>query len=191
MGDDERRDDAVQGVTHAASGGASEAELAGLFEAHADRVFRVAYRITGDAADAEDVLQTVFFRILRKGETPDPSGSVVGYLHRAAVNVALDVIRRRKRARRVGLDDAPEPEDPKPGPDRLQDSQELRQGLRLALAQLSPRAAEMFTLRYVEGYSNREIASMFETSQTAVGVTLHRARHRLRDELGGLAGGAV
>src|SRR5258708_15851286 len=74
-----------------------------LFREHHGAVYRAAYRITGNAMDAEDVLQTVFTRLLRREEQPDLSESAGSYLHRAAVNAALDLIRRPKRSPQVQL----------------------------------------------------------------------------------------
>src|SRR3569832_1662029 len=68
--------------------GASELER--LFRDHHEQVFRAAYRITGSVTDAEDVLQTIFLRLASNAETPDLAPSPAGYLHRAAVNAALD-----------------------------------------------------------------------------------------------------
>jgi RNA polymerase sigma-70 factor (ECF subfamily) len=153
-------------------------------------VYRAAYRITGNAMDAEDVLQTVFTRLLRREEQPDLSESAGSYLHRAAVNAALDLMRRRKRSRRVDLeevgDDLVDTTDP--GPERAHGSRELKTRLREAMSRLSPRQAEIFTLRYLEGMGNLEIAKLIGASQTSIAVLLHRARHRLQKELGSLQG---
>ncbi|HLM01963.1 MAG TPA: sigma factor, partial [Pyrinomonadaceae bacterium] len=77
-------------------------ELAVLFQNHHKAIFRVAYRITGSRSDAEDVLQTIFLRLTpnRRDLSPNPEG----YLHRAAVNASLDLIRSRTRANAVSLD---------------------------------------------------------------------------------------
>jgi RNA polymerase sigma-70 factor (ECF subfamily) len=161
-----------------------------LFREHHGAVYRAAYRITGNAMDAEDVLQTVFTRLLRREEQPDLSESAGSYLHRAAVNAALDLMRRRKRSRRVDLDEVGESlvDSADPGPERLRGSRELKTRLREAMSQLSPRQAEIFTLRYLEGLGNLEIARLLGASQTSIAVLLHRARHRLQKELGSLEG---
>lgn len=165
-------------------------DLEELFAEHQTRVFRTAYRITGNSTDAEDVLQTVFLRLLRRDDPPDLARGAASYLHRAAVNAALDLLRARKRARAVDLEAAGELAEPEAkGPERQSHRKELVRWLRSAVARLSPRAAEIFTLRYVEGYGNKEIAEMLDTSQTAVAVILHRTRHRLGKELRPLVGG--
>lgn len=160
-----------------------------LFREHHGSVFRAAYRITGDPADAEDVLQTVFTRLLRREEQPDLSESAGSYLHRAAVNAALDLIRARKRARTVDLEGAGELVDhADPGPERRQGSRELARRLREAMTRLSPRQAEIFAMRYFEGLGNLEISRMLGATQTSIAVILHRARHRLQKEMGPLEG---
>jgi len=154
--------------------------LAQLFTEHYAKVFRAAQRITGNPADAEDVLQTVFVRLLRRQESAPLGADAAGYFYRSAVHAALDVVRARQRAGWAPLE---------PAPERDRENAQLRRALRLALARLSPRAAEMFALRYFEGLGNREIAELLGTSQGVVAVLLHRTRHRLRKELSILMGG--
>lgn len=193
MGEGERRAGGVQAAAYdqlplTSPPGALEA----LFREHHGAVYRAAYRITGNAMDAEDVLQTVFTRLLRREEQPDLSESAGSYLHRAAVNAALDLMRRRKRSRKVDLEEVGESlvDTNDPGPERTQGSRELKTRLREAMSRLSPRQAEIFTLRYLEGMGNLEIAKMIGASQTSIAVLLHRARHRLQKELGSLQGEA-
>ena len=85
--------------TRAATDPDADNSVAALFELHHERVFRIARRITGDASDAEDVLQTVFLRIIRREEPPLRADDAASYLHRAATNASLDLLRRRKAAR--------------------------------------------------------------------------------------------
>ena len=162
----------------------SPGELETLFQAHHERVFRAAYRITGSAADAEDVLQTVFLRLAKSQGTWDLSGNPAAYLSRAAINAALDLV--RKRGRVVGLNDLTQ--EPRERDARNPESQhvdrELQKLIRQAVSRLGATAAEMFVLRYYEGHDNREIARIMGTSQMVVGVVLHRARTKLRKEIG-------
>jgi RNA polymerase sigma-70 factor (ECF subfamily) len=168
------------------------AALEAIFDQHHKAVFRAAYRLTGNTMDAEDVLQTVFARLLRHplgAGALDLSQSAGSYLHRAAVNAALDLLRSRKRQRIVALDEEHELiDDRQPGPERASRNLELSRRLRAALAQLSPRQAEVFALRYLEGLGNLEISRLLGSSQTAIAVILHRARHRLQRELKSLQG---
>ena len=163
------------------------------FRDHHALVYRAAYRITGNAADADDVTQVVFMRLLRREEgRPALSDTPGSYLHRAAVNAALDVVRSRRAARSTPLEDvAPALEDDSSrSPDRGRDAQDLKQALRRSLARQSPRAAEIFTLRYIEGLDNHEIARMLGISRTTVAVILHRTRARLRRDLEKVTGGS-
>ena len=190
MGEGERRAGGVQAAAYQTKQpqGRVPEDLEALFREHHGAVYRAAYRITGNAMDAEDVLQTVFTRLLRREEQPDLSETAGSYLHRAAVNAALDLMRRRKRAKKVDLDEVGDRlvDDVQPGPERARGNQELKARLREAMSRLSPRQAEIFSLRYLEGLGNLEIAKMLGSSQTAIAVLLHRARHRLQKELGSL-----
>ena len=76
-------------------------------------------------------------------------------------------------------------------PERVLSSSEIRDQLRRALADLHPRVAEMFTLRYLEGLGNREIARLMDTSQAVVAVTLFRARVQLKKGLGAFRRGGL
>ena len=190
-GDDVKEDDvpaiAATTMTHlrAVPAGQGPSELEGLFRDHHQQIFRTAYRITGSAVDAEDVLQTIFLRLAASGEGRDLSPSPGGYLHRAAVNAALDLVRVRGRS--VSFDAVGshrEFESPAVSPEQEHADSELRQLVRRAVARLGGRAATVFALRYFEGHDNREIAEMLGTSQVVVAVTLHRARTRLRREIG-------
>jgi RNA polymerase sigma-70 factor (ECF subfamily) len=190
MSEGERRGKTVQAAVYEKQATRPPDALEALFREHHGAVYRAAYRVTGDAADAEDVLQTVFTRLLRREEQPDLSESAGSYLHRAAVNAALDLIRARKRARTVDLDGVSESlvEQTDPGPERRQGSRELARRLREAMTRLSPRQAEIFTMRYFEGLGNLEISKSLGATQTSIAVILHRARHRLQKELGSLEG---
>lgn len=157
--------------------------LSELFAAHHRRVLMAAYRVTGSMADAEDVAQGVFLRLA--GSDRRVISNEGSYLYRAAINGALDLLRRRNAAASESLDVAGDVASYGAGsrPEAELSGRELVQWLRKALAELSPRAAEMFTLRYVEELDNREIATMMQTSQAVVAVTLHQARSRLKKQL--------
>lgn len=157
--------------------------LSQLFAEHHRRVLTAACRITGSMADAEDVTQAVFLR-LASGKGP-PIANAGSYLYRAAINGSLDLLRRQKAARTESLDEAWGEFFAGQGssPEADASSRELGAWLRLAIAELAPRAAEMFTLRYLEELGNREIAVLMGTSQAVVAVTLHHARSRLKKRL--------
>jgi RNA polymerase sigma-70 factor, ECF subfamily len=146
-----------------------------MFREHHQLVYRTAYRITGSAEDAEDALQTLFLRLLRRERPADFQSNPKAYLHRAAVNIALDIVRLRRRH-------VP-PDETIVVDDRKTEATEAQQFVLTALAELSPRLAEMFVLRHVEGYDNSEIARMVGTSRSVVGVMLFRARARLKKSI--------
>ena len=161
-------------------------EIESLFRAHHDRIFRAAHRVTGSAADAEDVLQTVFLRLVKGHEAYDLSENPAAYISRAAINPSLDLMRKRGRMHSVGLDDLnSEPmEGHAKDPESQHADRELQKLIRQAVSRLGATGAEMFVLRYYEGHDNREIAKIMGTSQVVVGVVLHRARTKLRKEIG-------
>jgi len=183
--DDDFKEDDVQAVEYLRPVPNPPEELESLFREHHDQVYRTAYRVTGSAVDAEDVLQTVFLRIMRQ-ENRNLSPSPGSYLHRAAINTSLDLMRSRSRSRSVSIEDADFELIESPGldPEAQHVDREFRQAVRQSISRLGDRAAEVCVLRYFEGYDNREIAKMLGTSTMVVGVTLHRARTRLRKEIG-------
>jgi len=158
-------------------------QLGQLFAEHHRRVLIAAYRVTGSMADAEDVVQTVFLR-LGSGEGV-PLKNAGSYLYRAAVNGALDLLRRRKIAAAEPIEAADDivAKDVAGSPDAALSRAELAAALRQAISELAPRPAEMFTLRYIEGLGNREIAALMGTSQAVVAVTLHQTRSKLKKRL--------
>src|SRR6185295_19089084 len=153
-----------------------------IFQEHHALVYRVAYRVTGSGEDAEDVLQTLFLRLLRREMLPDIERNPKAYLHRAAINIALDIVKQKRRS--VSPADIEDQlEDSKAQPDRQHQSSQIQEWLRTALSDLNPKAAEIFVLRHVEGYDNTEIASMLGTSRGTVAVLLFRARARLKKSI--------
>lgn len=171
----------------------SEADLERIFREHHALVYRAAYRVTGNPNDAEDVLQTVFLRLMKRAPGAEPVDHMASFLHRAAVNAALDLVRSRQNIRSVPLDDL-EPVLSEPAhrsPDRVQHSGEIREWLRGALARLNPRIAEMFMLRFFDGKDNPEIARLLKTTPGTVAVTLSRTRDRLEKEYRAYMGGVA
>jgi RNA polymerase sigma-70 factor (ECF subfamily) len=154
-----------------------------IFLEHKELVYRAAYRVTGNPSDAEDVLQTVFLRLVRLEKFPEIS-NLPGYLHRSAVNASLDLLRGRKDSQSLSLDEKPDQPEVA-ATDHGPHSAELRDWLRHALARLNPRWAEMFVLRFIEDYSNREVAAIMKTSPAVVAVVLHRTRALLKKDFQG------
>ena len=185
MSSEKRKDGEVELALSSQSVAPAGPELEQAFKAHHNRVFQVAYRVTGNSSDAEDVLQNIFIRLMKRPTLPSRSDELGSYLHRAAVNASIDLLRSRKPSRRIPLEDIAVQlaEDDESSPETEQRGKELADWLRSAVSSLSPQAAEIFSLRYLEGYKNLEIAEIVQTSPGVVAVVLHRARQRLREEL--------
>jgi len=166
-------------------------DLERIFRENYAAVFRAAYRVTGNPTDAEDALQTVFLRMMKRGPEAEPIENMSSFLHRSAVNAALDLVRARHHVRNLPLDEL-EPILAEPAqhrPDRLHAAGEIREWLRGALARLNPRIAQMFILRFFEGKENPEIARLLNTTPGTVAVTLSRTRDRLEKEFQSYQGG--
>ena len=150
--------------------------FAELYERNYEAVFRAALRVTGNTADAEDVLQTVFLRVLGRSEEVEDVVLPGAYFRRAAVNAAVDVLRRRELRAESAYDS--EATHAAVQPPFL-----LKERLRRALAILDRDDASLFLLRHVEGLSIEELADMFEIEKNNVTVRLHRIRVRLQSEM--------
>jgi len=152
------------------------AGVAELYAEHYQAVFRAALRVTGNPADAEDVLQTVFLRVLSHTEQGEAARRPVAYFRRAAVNAAVDILRRRAAHGETSYDD--DPSTAAVDPPVL-----LKERLRRALAILESDDATLFLLRHVEGLSLEELAGVFGLEKNNLAVRLHRIRLRLQAEL--------
>ena len=154
----------------------SSTEFAELYEDHYAAVYSTALRVTGNPSDAEDVLQTVFLRVLAQGDRLHPEPLPEAYFRRAAANAAVDIIRRKISHAETPLDHAisyPSKESPAL----------LKERLRRAIARLDQDDASLFLMRYVEGYSNEELAGMFHQEKNNIAVRLHRIRQSLQIEM--------
>ena len=150
--------------------------FAEAYQRHYEAVFRAALRVTGNPADAEDVLQTVFLRVLAQGTAAGEALLPAAYFRRAAVNAAVNLLRRRAVHAESAYDDrAPHAAVPPPTL--------LKEQLRRAIATLERDDATLFLLRHVEGLSIEELAGMFQLEKNNVAVRLHRIRHRLQAEM--------
>lgn len=156
-----------------------------IFREHASFVYRTAYRVTGSAEDAEDVVQTLFVQLLRRDPVAEFEKNPKAYLYRAAVNTSLNVIRSRRRS--VLVEDLGEFEAHSLRPES-RGQREVEEKLRAAMAELNPRAAEILVLRHVHGYSDAEIAKLLGTSRGTIAVSLFRTRSRLRKAISAYLG---
>lgn len=163
-----------------------------LYREHHERVFLAAYRVSGSIQDAEDVLQSIFLRLLKQSGDQNLGSAPERYLCRAAINASLDILRTRRRVDdTVNVDDSVlnniDNNSNQADSSALADSDvsrsELQRHLRAAITSLNQRAAEIFTLRYFEDFNNAEIAEMLNTSSSSIAVTLHRTRERLQELL--------
>lgn len=148
-----------------------------IFREHYEFLHRTAQRITGNSEDAEDVLQTLFLRLLGRALPSDVRENPRRYLFRATVNTALDVLRtRQRRAESHGEEIQDEPIS------RLasRGEEELLAQFRSGLAQLNPKAAEILILRHFHGYANAEIAKLLGTTRGTIAVSLFRTRSLLK-----------
>ena len=150
--------------------------FAALYAQHYGAVFRAALRVTGNAADAEDVLQTVFIRVLSRSEHEEAARRPTAYFRRAAVNAAVDLLRRRAaHAETVYDETVPH--------GAVEPAVLLKERLRRAVATLQSEDASLFLLRHVEGLSIGELADLFGLEKNNVSVRLHRIRLRLQTEM--------
>jgi len=161
-------------------------EVEKLFREHSRFIYRTAFRVTGNGEDAEDVLQNLFVRIMRRELPPDFNRNPKAYLYRAAVNMALNVV--RSRSRKVSAEALAEVEDPC-FREKSRGESEIDESVRQALGELSVKAAEVLILRHVHGYSDAEIAKFLGTSRGTVAVSLFRSRARLRKSIRAYLGG--
>jgi RNA polymerase sigma-70 factor (ECF subfamily) len=158
---------------------------------HSTRVYRLAYRLTGNRPDAEDLTQEVFVRVFRSLSTYTP-GTFEGWLHRITTNLFLDQARRRQRIR---MDAMGEDGDRYPatgaGPERAFEHDNLDVDVQRALDELPPEYRAAVVLCDIEGLSYEEIAVTLGIKLGTVRSRIHRARARLRVSLEHRAPAAV
>jgi RNA polymerase sigma-70 factor (ECF subfamily) len=157
-----------------------------LVDRHSRSVFRLAYRMTGNEQDAEDVVQETFLRAYRQLHRYEARASFGTWLYRIAANYSLDLVRSRKRHPQVELEPAEAPfEAPSgaPGPDRLLLGDEVQKTVASTLEQLSQQERTAFVLRHFEGQSIDEIASALGLSGNAAKHSIFRAVQKLRRAL--------
>lgn len=164
-----------------------------LVERYSPKVFRLAYRITGNEADAEDVVQDAFLRAYRGLGKFDERSQFSTWLYRITTNAALDLIRKRKRhednrEQASATDpDALHPTETipagNPSPDRLVLSAEVKEKVEEAMNRLSPKEKAAFVLRHFEGMSIAEIARTLDMGSSAAKNNIFRAVQKLRREL--------
>ena len=155
-----------------------------LVEQHSARVYRLAYRLTGNRADAEDLTQEVFVRVFRSLGTYTP-GTLEGWLHRITTNLFLDQARRKARIRFDALKDEHEHRAPMPAgaPDHQVLDGSFDPDVESALASLSPEFRAAVVLCDIEGLSYEENAAVLGLKMGTVRSRIHRGRALLRRAL--------
>jgi len=156
-----------------------------LVEQHSRALFGLAWRMTGNQQDAEEVVQETFLHAYRSFDRFDGRAQPGTWLHRIAVNCALDLLRtRRHDAGRVELEAAgSDAGDAAPGPERLLLSAEVQRRLTAALRRLSPTERAAFVLRHYQGCPIEEISRELRMSENAAKNCVFRAVQKLREAL--------
>ncbi|MGQ9850556.1 MAG: RNA polymerase sigma factor [Aggregatilineaceae bacterium] len=169
-----------------------QAAYAQLVEEHAGKIYRLALRLMGNQADAEDVLQETFLSAFKSIDRFEARSSLSTWLYRIASNAALMRL-RRKEPEQVSVDEPLERDDGEliprqlfdfcclPEEDLLRD--EARAELNRAIEELPPSLRSVFVLRDIEGLSTEETAEALDLSVSAVKSRLMRARLKLRERL--------
>jgi RNA polymerase sigma-70 factor, ECF subfamily len=164
-----------------------------LVDRHSRSVFRLAYRMTGNEQDSEDVVQETFLRAYKQLHRWEARSSFGTWLYRIAANYSLDLMRRRKRHGEVTMNDSgPDEDTPEmmqtlpstaPGPDRLLFSNRVQECVAGALDELSQQERTAFVLRHFEGQSIEEIGGALGLSGNAAKHSIFRAVQKLRRAL--------
>lgn len=161
-----------------------------LVERHSRTLFRLAYRMTGNEHDAEDVVQESFLRAYRQLGRFDERASFGTWLYRIAVNCSLDLVRARKRRGEITASADPEMDDPlstaaapDPAPDRMAMSGEVRERLSGAMNELSASERTAFVLRHFEGMRIEEVGRVLGCQPGAAKHSVFRAVQKLRRAL--------
>jgi RNA polymerase sigma factor (sigma-70 family) len=155
-----------------------------VVEQHSARVYRLAYRLTGNVHDAEDLTQEVFVRVFRSLSTYTP-GTFEGWLHRITTNLFLDQVRRKKRIRFDALAEDADARLPgrEPDPSRAYDDTHLDDDVQAALDALPPDFRAAVVLCDIEGLTYEEIAATLGIKLGTVRSRIHRGRAQLREAL--------
>ena len=152
-----------------------------LVDRHTRSVFRLAYRMTGNEQDAEDVVQETFLRAYKQLHRYESRASFGTWLYRIAANYSLDLVRSRNRHPQAELLDVES--HPAPGPDRLLAGDEVQRTVADTLNTLSQQERAAFVLRHFEGQSIEEIGKSLGLSGNATKHSIFRAVQKLRRAL--------
>ena len=161
-----------------------------LVERHSRSLFRLAFRMTGNQQDAEDVVQDSFLRAYKQLDRFDERASFGTWVYRIAVNCSLDLVRSRKRRNEHVAPAELEMEDPilslpshDPTPDRMALSGEVRDRVAEAMTELSASERTAFVLRHFEGMRIEEVSRVLGCQPGAAKHSVFRAVQKLRRAL--------
>ncbi len=164
-----------------------------LVDRHSRSVFRLAYRMTGNEQDSEDVVQETFLRAYKQLQRYEARSSFSTWLYRIAANYSLDLVRRKKRHGEIALQESATEEEMgevvhavpsgDPGPDRLLFSGAVQDQVAKTLDELSAQERTAFVLRHFEGQSIEEISGALGLSNNAAKHSIFRAVQKLRRAL--------
>lgn len=156
-----------------------------LVQRHLAPLVALAWRILGDRAEAEDIAQEVFVRLLAKVPTWEPGGAALRtWLSRVAINLCID---RRRAKRTTPLDDLPEPRDSAADETVVARRFDMARKVGAALHKLPERQAVAMTLVHYQGFTNREAAGVLDVSVDALESLLARGRRAMKKELSSVA----
>lgn len=175
---------AVEQSQHAADAGWVRPTWEEVVANHSAKVYRLAYRLTGNRFDAEDLTQEVFVRVFRSLENFKP-GTLDGWLHRITTNLFLDQARRKSRIRFDALAEDAESKIPGdvPGPEQSFEFNNLDLDVQAALEELPPDFRAAVVLCDLEGLSYDEVAVALGIKLGTVRSRIHRGRTMLREKL--------
>ncbi len=155
----------------------ADKELAELYEAHVDTVYRLCFMYLKNAQDAEDAVSTVFIKLMDSRINFNDNGHVRAWLIRVAGNTCKDTLKHWWKKRRVSLDDLPEVS--------TWDNGEQANAVRAALLSLPEKYKTVLYLYYFEGYSVREMSSILGRKESTLQTQLAKGRELLKIDLGG------
>jgi RNA polymerase sigma-70 factor (ECF subfamily) len=161
-----------------------------LVDAHARSVFNVAYRMTGNREDADEIVQETFLRAYKSLDRFESRSRFSTWIYRIAVNRCLDFLEKKKITGSYTISDDPDPEEhtiqlpaTDAGPDRILMSKETNKKISEAMEGLTPTERVAFTLRHIDGQSIEEISKVLKVRENAAKNTIFRAVRKLRHAL--------
>jgi len=162
----------------------SPATIDRVVRQHGNYVFQLAFQMTGNDADAEDVMQIVFMKLFRNWVNISGFSNLKGWLAKVATNSAIDLLRKRKHHRRnVDPQFVEEEISEAMPPEEKLEKEELDQKLKEGLDKLSPQQLAAFILYDKEGFKGKEVARIMKVSETTVRRYVFEARRKMKEHL--------